>query len=234
MKNKIKTFFRNYFFDIGKIPSILLVLFCVTIIAMNLLANKTIFQNEYLALDGGIVITWVVVLIMDMVIAVYGPKIAIKMNIFGIAMSLLVSLIFYLVSLIPSGSQFNAFNQIIGGTWFIILSGAIAFIISSSLNAIINYLVSKRFKKHPEGKLAFSIRSVTSTFISQILDNFIFNSLAFMVFAPIFWNGFSWTPVQCICCALCYGAIELVIELVLFPLAYRIYKHLLNRESTKK
>jgi len=231
MGEKVKGFFKKYIEDLRSIPSILLTLFCVTIVVMNVLANKTIFQNEWLALDGGIVITWLVVIIMDLVASVKGPKVAIKMSIFGTIISLICSLIFYLVSIIPAGEEFKSFSQVLGGTWFIIVSGAIAFICSSSLNAILNYLLGSKFKKKPEGKLAFSVRTQVSTLISQIFDNFLFNLLAFAVFAPIFWNGFRWSILQCFTCSLVYGCIELLIELLLFPIIYKIYTKWLERNK---
>lgn len=219
---RVKKLFKDFFKSIGEIPPILLALYILTIVVMNILANKTIYQNDYIAIDGGIIITWLAILIADIVIKVAGPKIAIKMSIFAIFINLSVCLLFYLVSLIPAGPEFDAFNKALSGTWFIIISGTIAFICSSILNAVINYGVGKFFKKNPNGKLAFVCRSYVSTVISQIFDNFVFNVFAFVIFAPIFWNGFHWTLVQCICCALVYGAIDLVMEIIFTPIGYKI------------
>ena len=220
---------KGFFKEIRSIPAIILTIFCLTIVIMNVLANKTIFQNEFIALDGGIVITWVVILLNDLVTTVYGPRKTICMAIFGTFVSLVTSLIFYLVSIIPSSGQFEEFSKFIGGTWFIVVSGAIAFILSSSLNAVLNVTIGRAFKKNPNSKLALLVRNDLSTLVSQIFDNFVFNCLAFMVFAPLFWNGFKWTPVQCICCALVYGAIELFIETILFPLFHKIYRFLKSK-----
>jgi len=231
MKQSLKNLCSSFITDIRSIPSVMLAIFCVTIVLMNVLANKTIFQNDYIAIDGGILVTWIVVIIMDLVASVKGPKITIKMSVFGTIISLICSLIFYLVSIIPAGENFKSFSEVLGGTWFIIISGAIAFICSSSLNAFLNWLIGKSFKRNPSGKIAFAMRCQISTLISQILDNFVFNALTFMVFAPIFWNGFHWTPVQCICCALVYGAIELFIELCIFPIIFRIYKKWVSKSE---
>ena len=40
------------------IPSTAVSLFVVSVICMNLLANKTLVQTEWIALDGGILISW--------------------------------------------------------------------------------------------------------------------------------------------------------------------------------
>lgn len=227
MGTKIKTFFHNYFQDLRKIPSVALVLFVVTLVVMNILANKTIYQNDYIAIDGGVVITWIVILIGDLVTVTYGPKVCIKMNAFAIVINLLCSAIFSLVSHIPTSKDYSAFMEVLGGTWFIIISSTIAFLISSTLDSFMNYGIGKLFKD-PLSRGAVRCRSYVSTVISAIIDNLIFNIFAFMVFAPIFWNGFHWTFVQCLCCSLLYGAIELAIEVVIFPLTYKLFTYLKN------
>lgn len=228
---KVGKFLNSYINDLRAIPSVMLAMFCFAIVLMNVLANKTIFQNDWLAIDGGIIITWMVVVIMDLVTAVCGPRISIRMCIFGTLISLLASLLFFIVSVIPGSAEFEAFTKVLGGTWFIIVAGTISFIVSSSMNALINYTVGKKFKKDPYGKTAYSVRSAVSTFISQVFDNFTFNALAFALFAPIFWDGFHWTILQCFTCALLYGVLELFIEFVLFPLAYKIYKNWLKKRA---
>jgi len=225
VKNKIKNYFNNYCASIKSIPGILLGIYLVTLVVMNVLANKTIYQSEYLALDGGIVVTWIAAIIADVVTVLKGPKVTIRMTLLGIVVTLISSLLFYLVSLIPAGEEFKPFSQVLGGTWFIIISSAIAFICSSSLDALINYFIGTKFKKDNDSKMAFMIRATTSSLISTIFDNLLFNMLAFMAFAPIFWNGFHWTFTQCLCCALTYGAIEVLIDLIIMPVAYKVYCH---------
>ena len=40
------------------IPATVVSLFVVSVICMNLLANKTLVQTSWIALDGGILISW--------------------------------------------------------------------------------------------------------------------------------------------------------------------------------
>ena len=147
------------------------------------------------------------------------------MSIFAILVNLLVCLIFFIVSIIPSNADdYTAFNTIIGGTWFILLSSTIAFLCSAFINNFLNFTVGKLFKNNPDGKLAFFTRSYVSTFIAQFLDNFIFALLTFMVFAPIFWDGFSWTFIQCLTCSLLGACLELVMEVIFSPIGYFVTK----------
>ena len=129
------------------IPSYIVAFFVVSVIAMNILANKTIVNEEWIALDGGILISWLSFLCMDVITKHYGPRAANKMTIFAVIVNLLVCLIFFLVSIIPTKDDYSVFNQIIGGTWFILLSSTIAFIVSGILNNFMNYGIGKMFKK---------------------------------------------------------------------------------------
>ena len=85
-------------------------------------------------------------------------------------------------------------------------------------------MIGKAFKKNPDGKTAFAVRSYLSTFIGQFIDNLIFAIIVFAVFAPVFWDGFHWTIPQCLMCALTGAAAELFMEIVFSPLGYRITK----------
>ena len=207
------------------IPSVVVSLFVVSVISMNLLANKTLVQNEYIALDGGILISWLSFMCMDIITKYFGPKASNKVVLLASAINLLTCLIFYVVSVIPSSaSDYTALNSRLGGTWFILLSSTIAFVVSAVVNNILNWLIGKAFQKNPNGKLAYATQTYVSTFIGQFLDNLIFSMLVFMLFAPIFWDGFSWTAVQCTMCALTGAVAELIMEVAFSPIGYKVIK----------
>ena len=207
------------------IPSPVVALFVVSVITMNILANKTIFQNDFLAIDGGILVSWLSFLSMDIVTKHFGPKASTRMSIFAILVNLLTCLIFFIVSIIPTPSEdYSAFNTIIGGTWFILLSSTIAFFSSAIINNFMNYAIGKMFKNNPDGRLAFISRSYISTFFGQFFDNLIFAILTFMVFAPIFWDGFHWTFIQCVTCSILGALLELVMEIIFSPFGFWVTK----------
>ena len=161
---------------------------------------------------------------MDIVTKAFGPKASTKLSVFAMLVNLLVCLIFFVVSIIPTKEDYTAFNTIIGGTWFILLSSSVAFVSSAVINNFMNWGIGKLFKKNPDGKLAYVTRSYISTFIGQFCDNFIFAVLTFTVFAPIFWDGFHWTLVQCVTCSLLGAALELVMEVIFSPIGYFVLK----------
>lgn len=205
------------------IPATVVSLFVVSVICMNLLANKTLVQTDWIALDGGILISWLSFMCMDIITKYFGPKASNKIAVLASAINLLTCVIFYIVSIIPSNADdYTALNEILGGTWFILLGSTIAFLASAVINNFLNWTIGKAFKNNPDGKLAFSVRTYVSTFIGQFMDNFIFSIIVFVGFAPIYWDGFHWTVLQCAMCALTGAVAELIMEIVFSPFGYRI------------
>ena len=205
------------------IPSVVVTLFVVSVISMNLLANKTLLQLDWIALAGGILISWLSFMCMDIITKNFGPKASNKISILAAGINLMTCLIFYVASIIPSNANdYRALNGILGGTWFILLGSTVAFLSSAVINNVLNWGIGKAFRKNPDGKAAYAARTYISTFIGQFLDNFIFSVIVFVGFAPIFWNGFHWTVLQCAMCALTGAAAELIMEILFSPVGYRI------------
>lgn len=226
MNTRKKTGWQDTKLLLRSIPSTVTALFTISVVVMNLLANKTIYQSDVIAIDGGILISWLSFLCMDIVTKAFGPKAATKLSVFAMLTNLLVCLIFYVVSVIPSDADdYTAFNTIIGGTWFILLSSTAAFMLSALVNNFLNWGIGRLFRKNPDGKLAYVTRSYVSTFIGQFIDNFVFAALTFMVFAPIFWDGFRWTFVQCVTCSLLGAGLELLMEVIFSPIGYFVLRN---------
>ena len=205
------------------IPAATVTLFVVSVICMNLLANKTLIQLDWIALDGGILISWLSFMCMDVITKHFGPRASNRISLLAAGINLLTCLIFFVSSIIPSNAgDYSGFDGIFGGTWFILLGSTIAFLSSAVLNNRLNYLIGSLFKKNPDGRLAFITRTYVSTFIGQFFDNFIFSMIVFVFFAPIFWDGFHWSILQCFTCALTGAAAELLMEVVFSPIGYRI------------
>jgi len=205
------------------IPATVVTLFVVSVICMNLLANKTLLQLDWIALDGGILISWLSFMCMDIITKHFGPKASNSISILAASINLLTCLIFFIASAIPSNAaDYSAFDGIFGGTWFILLGSTIAFLTSAVINNTLNWMISRCFRKNPDGKLAYASSTYISTFAGQFLDNFIFSLIVFVGFAPIFWDGFHWTVLQCAMCALTGAIAELIMEIAFSPIGYRI------------
>ena len=76
------------------IPAAVVTLFVVSVICMNLLANKTLLQNDYIALDGGFLISWLSFMCMDIITKHFGPKASNKISVLASGINLLTCLIF--------------------------------------------------------------------------------------------------------------------------------------------
>lgn len=205
------------------IPVSVVALFVVSVVSMNLLANKTLLQLDWIALDGGILISWLSFMCMDIITKHFGPKASNKISVLASAINLLTCLIFFVASIIPSNANdYCAFDSIFGGTWFILLGSTIAFLMSACINNMLNWSIGKTFKKNPDGKLAYAMQTYISTFVGQFFDNFIFSIIVFVFFAPVFWDGFHWTVLQCAMCAITGAVAELIMEIAFSPIGYRI------------
>lgn len=215
--------FKEFKILLRAIPATVVSLFVVSVICMNLLANKTLIKLDWIALDGGILVSWLSFLCMDIITKHFGPKASTLISVHAVMVNLLTCLIFYIVSIIPSvADDYSAFDGIFGGTWFILLGSTIAFLSSAVVNNVINWMIGRLFKRNPDGKLAYMMRSYVSTFFGQGLDNFIFSIIVFHLFAPIYWDGFSWSILQCATCALTGAVAELIMEAVFSPIGYKI------------
>ena len=224
-KNKIKREYEETLRLFRNIPSVTVSLFVVSVICMNLLANKTLLQNRWIALDGGILISWLSFMCMDIITKYFGPKASNKVVLLASLINLLTCLVFFAASVIPStASDYTSLNSLLGGTWFVLLGSTVAFLLSALINNLLNWTIGKCFLKNPDSKLAFATRSYISTFIGQFIDNFIFSVIVFMLFAPIYWNGFHWTLLQCATCSLTGATAELIMEVIFSPIGYKILK----------
>ena len=205
------------------IPASVVTLFVISVVCMNLLANKTLLRLDWIALDGGILISWLSFMCMDVITKHFGPRASTIISIHAAAINLLTCLIFFVASAIPSNANdYSAFDGIFGGTWFVLLGSTVAFLSSAVINNLLNHAIGTCFSRAPDGKLAYAMRTYVSTFIGQFLDNFIFSVIVFVFFAPIFWGGFCWTVLQCATCALTGAIAELIMEIIFSPIGYRI------------
>ena len=218
------------------VPPLLVTLLVLSIVGMNLLANKSINTGvDWLALDCGILFSWLTFLSMDILTQNYGPRAATVLSVVALGLNLVMALIFFLASKIDGvwGESFvegsealinGALNNTFGGTWFIILGSSIAFVASAVLNNFLNYGIGKLFKQREDFGV-FAARAYISTFLAQFTDNLVFALLVSKLF-------FGWTLVQCFTCALTGAVLELLFEVVFSPLGYRLMRAL-RRGSTQ-
>ena len=157
---KLQNLYNETKILLRSIPTTVVTLFAVSVVCMNLLANKTLLQLEWIALDGGILISWLSFMCMDIITKHFGPKASTIISIHAAAINLLTCLIFFVASVIPSNANdYTAFDGIFGGTWFVLVGSTIAFLASAIINNVLNHTIVKCFYKNPDGKLAYAMRT---------------------------------------------------------------------------
>ena len=216
---------RDYKNLLRAVPSTVVMLLCVSIIITNLMAAKFIVQTPFVSVTGGLLLSWLPFLCMDVVTKRFGPVAAIRLNIIGVAVNLLCVGLFEIVTRIQIDTlnavpaDYSAFNSVYGCVWQILLASSIASVLSGIVNSFVNYGIGFFFKKNSSGKTAYMAQSYISTFVGQFIDNFIFVGLLTFVFfrSP---EGAKIMPV--IGAAALGGLLELVTEIFFSPIGYRV------------
>ena len=224
--NKLKQSISNYTLLLRSVPSLVMVMFVVSVVLMNLLANKEIaLPVNWLALDCGFTLSWLSFLCMDMLTKRFGAKASIQLSLTAMVINLFVCGVLFLISLLPGnwgayydlGSEVvnEGLNATIGGTWYVVLGSACAFAVSAILNAVLNAVIGKMCKK--DNFVSYALRSYISTGVAQFVDNFIFAMLVSHVF-------FGWNMTQVITCSITGCIAELLCEVIFSPIGYKMCK----------
>lgn len=229
MKNYIQREWRDFVILLRNIPSLVVSFFILSVVCMNLLANKELISFEYLALDCGFTLSWFSFLCMDMICKRFGPKAAMKVSLVALFVNLCTCLFFNILSHAPGmwGEFYSyidtnpdaakvandALNATFGGSWYVVLGSALAMFTASFVNSGVNYGISKVFTM--SNFKAFAMRSYISTMVAQFVDNMIFALTVSHVF-------FGWTMKQVIICSITGAVMELLCEIVFSPIGYKM------------
>lgn len=229
MKQKLLREAHAFTLFMKDIPVGIVVLFLMSVFAMNLLANKSIsLPVDWLALDCGIAVSWFAFLTMDVVTKHFGPKAATQLSVFAMAVNLLFCLLLFVGSLIPGvwGASFvegsegvinTALDQTFGGTWYVLLGSSVAFVVSAAVNNFANRAIGRLFRRNPDGRAAYICRSYLSTALGQFVDNIVFALIVSHVF-------FGWSLLQCLTCALTGMLAELLCEIIFSEAGFALTK----------
>ncbi len=212
------------------IPGIVTTVFVLSVVSMNLLANKSIFNLPWLASTAGIFVSWISFLCMDAVCKRFGAKTATILNTVAMLITLGITLLYALIVKIPGvwassysasspevAKEINAaLDSTFASTWFIIIGSALAMFLGGLVNSFINNFVGKRVDKADNYK-GFAIRSFASTAIGQFVDNIVFALFVSYMF-------FGWTMKQVVVCSFMMMMLELAFEVVFSPVGYKMSK----------
>lgn len=162
--------------------------YCVISVMMNLLCMKLMnFGTSFVWMDGGLIISWLVFLISNVVTEVYGKRTAIVIAGFATVVAFFVNVVaaleVYLPTLPEYAEQAEHFAHIFSNGPRTITSSAIAFFIGNAINCeIIDRFRKRAQEKQNDNGWRFTFRAIFSTVIGQLFDNGIFEILAFAPF----------------------------------------------------
>ena len=153
MRSRIANEVLQFRVLLRSVPSLTVVFFTVSVVVMNLLANKSIsLPVNWLALDCGIIVSWVAFLSMDMLTRRFGPKAATEIAITAAVVNLLFCGFLFAASKIPGiwaesmssdapDAVGNALDATFGGTWYVLLGSTLAFVVSAFVNNFLNFFL---------------------------------------------------------------------------------------------
>lgn len=206
-----------------EVPALSLTLFVISIVAMNLLAAKALVNNEWIALDAGILVSWLSFLSMDMIVRRFGPKASIKLSILATLLNIIVMGVFTVAALIPGDWALNDYAS--GINWWIIGASSGAFIVSGIVNSLLNWIIRKAFKKNPDSFGAYACSSYGSTMIGQFVDNLVF-ALIFTYPASLIglWGMQPMSILGLMMFAGVGAIVELLCQIVFSPIGFKTCK----------
>ena len=198
----------------------LAVTYTVITVTMNIFCMKPLsFGSPIIICDGGLIISWGIFLISNVIIEVWGERESIKIINIAAVVSFSAMIIGRLIVFIPTLTQYkeqaDAFALIFSNGPRTIISSSVAFWCGNVINVhIIAKMKESVERKHRDNRLWFFFRASFSTLIGQLMDNAIFMALAF---APIGLSVYEMAWKDILSSVLSGTLIELLVESSLVP-----------------
>ena len=196
------------------------ILFCVCLIAANLLETKVV-QLYGITLTAGLIVFPVSYIINDCIAEVWGFRKARLIIWAGFAMNFFVVALGQLAVAMPAAPFWEGeegFNFVFGMAPRIAVASFSAFLVGSFLNA---YIMSKM--KIASGGKNFSLRAVVSTLVGETADSIIFFPLAFGGVIP-FADLVIMVAIQVL--------LKTAYEILVLPVTIKVVKYVKRIEET--
>ena len=196
------------------------VIYVVVAVTMNIFCMKSLsFGSPIIICDGGLLISWGVFLISNVIVEVWDERTSIVLVTFAAVVSFAVMLIARLIVFIPTlpeyAEQANAFALIFSNGPRTIIASVLAFWTGNFVNVHIIYKIKLALeRKAKDNRILFFVRAAFSTLIGQLVDNVLFMVLAF---APVGISVYEMAWYDIMTAVLSGTVIELVVESCLVP-----------------
>lgn len=199
----------------------ILVAFFVAVLLVSNIASTKILSLWKFTFDGGTILFPLSYIFGDILTEVYGFKRSRRVIWLGFASALLMSLILFIVQILPPAADWphqQAYENIIGFVPRIILASLIAYFAGEFSNSVI----LSRLKIFTHGKYLWT-RTIGSTLVGQGLDTLMFCFLAFYGTIP---GSVLWSVI------LSNYIFKCSVEICFTPLTYALVRTLKRKENT--
>lgn len=206
--------------DIKKIKVfIFLVSICSAVLIISNIVASKIWNFFGIPVDGGLVIFPLTYVIGDLVIELYGRKIANNVIYVSLIINILAVLVFSIVGILPAYPGWNnqtSYDAILGFTSRITIASLAAYLISGLMN---NFVFEKIKQKTGEKKIF--LRFIGSSLVAKFFDSLIFETIAFfgMLSVPEFFAQASFAYIA-----------SIILEILFAPISCSIAKRLKKYE----
>ncbi|MDP2387854.1 MAG: queuosine precursor transporter [Bacteroidota bacterium] len=194
--------------------------FIANTIVAEMIGSKLIsFGGPFV--NGVSLVLWPFVFILtDILNEYYGKEVVRRLSFITVGLIAFVFVVLFIAIRIPavdiSPAKDSAFQNVFGQSMFMIVASIIAFVISQLVDSFMFWFIRKR-----TGEKMLWLRSTGSTFISQLIDTFIVQFIAFVI--PGYWSMSEFAKNA----AFAYG-LKILIALSLIPLIWLLHKVLDN------
>ena len=196
------------------------IVYVAVAVTMNIFCMKALsFGTSYILCDGGLLISWGVFLVSNVVVEVWDERTAFFMATFAAIVTFVLMVVGRLIVLMPTlpeyAEQANAFALIFSNGPRTIIASVVAFWVGNLVNVHIIYKVKMALeKKGSDNRVWFFLRAAVSTLTGQLVDNAMFMILAF---APIGLSVYEMSWFDIMTAVLSGTVIELVVESCFVP-----------------
>ena len=196
------------------------VIYVVVAVTMNIFCMKSLsFGSSIIICDGGLLISWGVFLISNVIVEVWDKRTAVVLASFAAVVSFIVMVIGRLIVLIPTlpsyDEQAHAFALVFSNGPRTIIASVTAFWVGNYVNVHIIHVIKESLRrKEKANRFFFFLRAAVSTLFGQFADNIVFMALAFGPFGISVYE-MAWYDI--ITAGLSGTVIELVVESFFVP-----------------
>lgn len=210
------------------------ILFCICLVAANILETKVFHLWGPISLTCGFIVFPVSYILNDVIAEVWGYRKARLIIWVGFAMNFFVMALGGIACALPPvvpGSD-TAFKEVFAFAPQVVAASLIAFIVGSFLNAIVMSKMKMADRHKGNFDYHFSMRAILSTLIGESADSILFFPLAFYVFPLVFTGKPMLSFDIMLDLMLTQVVAKTAYEILVLPLTIRVVKFVKKMEDT--